>query len=175
MMALLESLTVWHEDDYKLTEILPFASLVIKLRKEGWKQKCKWSIETSPNALQVRRNIHFFVTEFKILWKYPQQIICEAKERRSRGETLFNNNQNIKTPASVICCNSRLCVSKSVNIVTSACLREKDQIYRLKVKPSIWIIQFWLTNGIRLRNSPYFCHFLRAVKRDSRAGRKPTK
>lgn len=35
MMALLESLTVWHEDDYKLTEILPFASLVIKLRKEG--------------------------------------------------------------------------------------------------------------------------------------------
>lgn len=53
MMALLESLTVWHEDDYKLTEILPFASLVIKLRKEGWKQKCKWSIETSPNALQL--------------------------------------------------------------------------------------------------------------------------
>lgn len=35
MMALLESLTVWHEDDHKLTEILPFASLVIKLRKEG--------------------------------------------------------------------------------------------------------------------------------------------
>lgn len=130
MMALLESLTVWHEDDYKLIEILPFASLVIKLRKEGWKQKCKWSIETSPNALQVRRNIHFCVTEFKILWKYPQQIICEAKERRSRGETLINNNQNIKTPASVTCCNSRLCVSKSVNIVISACLREKDQIYR---------------------------------------------
>lgn len=162
MMALLESLTVWHEDDYKLTEILPFASLVIKLRKEGWKQKCKWSIETSPNALQVRRNIHFCVTEFKMLWKY-------------REETLFNNNQNIKTPASVTCYNSRLCVSKSVNIVTSACLREKDQIYRLKVKPSTWIIQFWLTNGSRLRNSPYFCHFLRAVKRDSRAGRKPTK
>ena len=91
-MALLESLTVWHEDDYKLTEILLFASLVIKLRKEGWKQKCKWSIETSPNALQVRRNIHFCVTEFKMLWKYPQQIICEAKERRSRGETLINNN-----------------------------------------------------------------------------------
>lgn len=86
MMALLESLTVWHEDDYKLTEILPFASLVIKLRKEGWKQKCKWSIETSPNALQVRRNIHFFVTEFKILWKYPQQMKRkkeEAEEKRS--------------------------------------------------------------------------------------------
>ena len=85
-MALLESLTVWHEDDYKLTEILLFASLVIKLRKEGWKQKCKWSIETSPNALQVRRNIHFFVTEFKILWKYPQQMKRkkeEAEEKRS--------------------------------------------------------------------------------------------
>ena len=86
MMALLESLTVWHEDDYKLTEILPFASLVIKLRKEGWKQKCKWSIETSPNALQVRRNIHFCVTEFKMLWKYPQQMKRkkgEAEEKRS--------------------------------------------------------------------------------------------
>lgn len=35
MMALLESLTVWHEDDYKLIEILLFASLVIKLGKEG--------------------------------------------------------------------------------------------------------------------------------------------
>lgn len=53
----------------------------------------------------------------------------EVKER-SRGETLFHNNQNVKTPASVICCNSWLCVSKSVNIVISACFREKDQIYR---------------------------------------------
>lgn len=35
MMALLESPTVWNEDDYKLIKILPFASLVIKLRNEG--------------------------------------------------------------------------------------------------------------------------------------------
>ena len=90
MMALLESRTVWHENDRELIKILPFASHAIKLRHEESRRKCKWSIETTPNALQVIRKFHFFVREFKILWTYPQQM-KRNKEEKEEIKILFHN------------------------------------------------------------------------------------